>query len=82
MTKDMQCVKYSASVDWLADQKITVKVEPYEAAKRRKNSKEIEKSKELPPDVPSVCVDGTVLDAVPTPVNVTLSRLIAKQSLT
>ena len=50
-----------------------MKAEPYEAAKRRKNSKEIEKSMELPPDVPSVCVDGTVLDAVPTPVNATTS---------
>ena len=59
-----------------------MKAEPYEAAKRRRSSKGIENSMELAPDVPSVCVDGTVLDAVPTPVNVTLSKLITKQSLT
>ncbi|KAF9673732.1 hypothetical protein SADUNF_Sadunf10G0054700 [Salix dunnii] len=62
--------------------KMTGVVGPYEAAKRRKNSKEIENVTELPPDVPSVCVDGTVLDPVPTPVNVSMSKLIAKQSLT
>jgi hypothetical protein len=55
-----------------------VKAEPYEAAKRRSSSKGIENSMELAPDVPSVCVDGTVLDPVPTPVNVTTSKLIEK----
>lgn len=54
-----------------------MKAETYEAEKRR-SSKGIENLMELAPDVPSVCVDGTVLDPVPAPVNVTTSKLVAK----
>lgn len=43
-----------------------MKVEPHDAAKRRKKSKETDILMELPSDVPSV--DGTVFDPVPAPI--------------
>lgn len=43
-----------------------MKVETYEAAKRRNASNEIDNFMELPLEVPSASVDGTVLDPVPT----------------
>lgn len=42
-----------------------MKVETYEAAKRRNASNEIDNFMELPLEVPSASVDGTVLDPVP-----------------
>ena len=75
MTKNMQDARCSERCR-PPDQKIFVKAETYEAEKR--SSKGIENLMELAPDVPSVCVDGTVLDPVPASVNATTSKLVAK----